>query len=64
MAAAAVMVLIIINGSTVLKGIVICMGIIAPFLAGGAIAFILNIPMSALEKRLLYRMDGTRAARL
>ena len=64
MAAATVMVLIIINGSTVLKGIVICMGIIAPFLAGGAIAFILNIPMSALEKRLLYRMDGTRAARL
>ena len=64
MAAAAAMILIIANGSAVFNGIVICIGILTPFLAGGAIAFILNIPMSALENKVLYRLDGTKAAKL
>lgn len=64
MAAAAAMILIVANGSLVLEKILMCIGIITPFLAGGAIAFILNIPMSAIERRALYRMDGTRAAKL
>lgn len=63
MAAAAAMILIIANGSVVLKKILICLSIITPFLAGGAVAFILNIPMNAIETRVLYKMDGTPVAK-
>ncbi len=38
------------------------LGVISPFLLGGAIAFVLNVPMRAIERHL--NLTGRRAARL
>lgn len=38
------------------------LGILSPFLVGGAIAFVLNVPMRAIERNL--RLDGKRGAAL
>lgn len=56
-----IMILIVIHSPTIVSGIAKCIGIISPFLIGGAIAFILNIPMTAIECKLLYKWDGTKA---
>jgi len=37
------------------------LGILSPFLLGGALAFVLNVPMSFLEKKALFWMDRTPA---
>lgn len=61
MAVAIVMILIVVHSKTIASGIATCISIISPFIVGGAIAFILNIPMSAIEGKLLYKFDGTKA---
>ena len=41
------------NLGTVLGGLGWLLGVLWPFLLGGAIAFILGVPMRAVERRLL-----------
>lgn len=43
----------------VLNLVVMCMHIIFPFILGGAIAFILNVPMNFIEKKLFKRKKKT-----
>lgn len=60
MVTAALLVLAVMYSEVVLKGVATCFGIIKPFIIGGAIAFVLNIPLTKLEKGLLSRFDGTK----
>lgn len=61
---AAVLVLIIIYSSQVFLGIQLFVGIIKPFLYGGAIAFALNIPLRAYEEKVLGRWQGKIAGKI
>ena len=47
-----------------LAGIKIFIQILMPFLIGGAIAFILNIPLNGIEKKLLKKWQGNSADKL
>ena len=38
----------------------IILGIIKPFILGGAIAYVLSLPMSFIERKLLFFMKGKR----
>ena len=58
---AALLVLGIIYSQQVFWGVGFLFRIITPFLAGGAIAFVLNIPMKAFEEKLLGRWRGKGA---
>ncbi|MCI8527820.1 MAG: AI-2E family transporter [Lachnospiraceae bacterium] len=58
------LILIIIYSDKVLFGSIFILNILKPFLYGGAIAFALNIPMRALEEKLLARWKGKSAAKL
>lgn len=60
---AALLVLGIIYSQDVFRGIGFLFGIVRPFLAGGAIAFVLNIPMKAYEEKLLGRWRGKGAGK-
>lgn len=61
---AAAVVLVILYSGDVLKGMGMLLDISVPFLAGGAIAFVLNIPMRAIEEKLFKRWRGKAARRL
>ena len=54
----AVLILLLIYSKSVFLGIAIAIGMIRPFIYGGAIAFVLNIPMKAIETKLLKRWNG------
>ncbi len=54
----AVVVLMLIYSDILLKGLGMGVKIFAPFLIGGAIAFILNIPMNAIENRVFKKWQG------
>lgn len=60
----AVVCLVVINFGTVLGGGLLGLSIIKPFLIGGAIAFVLNIPMSGIEKYLFGRWKNERLLKL
>lgn len=59
---AAFLVLVLMYSEVVFGGVVFMIGIIRPFLYGGIIAFILNLPMKGLENGLFKRWNG-RVAR-
>lgn len=61
---AALLVLILKYSGVVFTGIALGIGILKPFLYGGAIAFVLNIPMKGIENGLLKRWKGRWADRL
>lgn len=61
---AAALVLIIMYSSVVLGGIALAFNIAKPFLYGGVIAFVLNIPMKAIENKLLKSWKGKTAGKL
>lgn len=61
---AAVLVLAVIYSDVIFKGIGMAFGIAAPFIVGGVIAFILNIPMKSIEEKLLGMWKGKVANRL
>ena len=42
------------NYPKVFQGIAFALDIISPFLLGGAFAFVLNVPMRSLERRLFH----------
>lgn len=60
---AALLVLALIYSQDVFRGIGFLFGIITPFLAGGVIAFVLNIPMKAFEEKLFGRWRGKGAGK-
>lgn len=49
---AAVLILAILYSDQVFQGISFLTGIFSPFLAGGAVAFVLNIPLKAFEEKM------------
>ena len=55
---AAALVLAIIYSSEVFRSIAFLFGIISPFLVGGAMAFVLNIPMRGFNPIQGERMSG------
>lgn len=57
-------VLLLLYSGNVLKGLGVLLDILVPFLAGGAIAFVLNIPMRAIEEKLLGWWKGRWANRI
>lgn len=64
MVIAAALVLVIIYSDAILGGIGLAVSILAPFVAGAAIAFVLNIPMSQIENKLLKRWNSKSAKHL
>ena len=58
MVLAAALVLAVIYSSQVLQGARFLLGIFTPFLMGGVIAFVLNIPMKAFEEKVFGRWKG------
>lgn len=58
---AAVLVLLIMYSNAVLGGLALAFSIARPFLYGGVIAFVLNIPMRGIENRLLGGWKGKAA---
>ena len=61
---AAALILLIIYSGTVWGGIKLFFGIVTPFLAGGAIAFVLNLPMNWVENKLLGKWKGKVADKI
>ncbi len=57
----AFLILILIYSKYVFKGIGLAFSIIKPFAIGGVIAFIINIPMNGIEKRMLKKWRGKAA---
>lgn len=61
---AAVLVLAIIYSDKVFQGLAFLLGIASPFLVGGAMAFVLNIPMKAFEEKVFGRWRGKSAEKI
>lgn len=61
---AAVLVLALMYSEAVFGGIAFLFGILSPFIVGGVIAFVLNIPMIFFEEKLLGRWKGKAAGKL
>lgn len=57
----AVIVLLLIYSDLLFAGLGMGLKILMPFLIGGTMAFILNIPMSAIERRLFKKWQGKTA---
>lgn len=61
---AAALVLAVIYSERIFEGVGFFISILSPFLIGGVIAFVLNIPMRLYEERLFARWRGKRAAKV
>lgn len=61
---AALVVLCVINIKEVFGAFRFVLGILQPFLWGGAIAFVVNIPLNGIEKRFFANWQGKRAEKL
>jgi len=61
---AAVLVLAVMYSSAIFKGIGLAVSIASPFIIGGAIAFVLNIPMKSIEEKLLKKWNGKIAKKV
>ena len=59
----ALLVLALTYSKEVFQGIAFFFGILSPFLVGGVMAFVLNIPMRAYEEKLFRRWRGKSAAK-
>ena len=60
----ALVILVLIYSKEVFAGIGFVFSILMPFIVGGVIAFILNIPMNMIEKKWLKKWKGKSAANL
>lgn len=60
----ALVILVLIYSDKVFAGIGFVFSIMMPFIVGGVIAFILNIPMNMIEKKWLKKWKGKSAAKL
>lgn len=61
---AAVVLLVVIYIKDVTAVLIVAFGIVKPFLIGAAIAFVLNLPMTAIEEHLLGKIQAKRFQRL
>ncbi len=61
---AAFLVLALVYSGRLYQGAIWALGIVKPFLYGGVIAFVLNLPMRWIEEKLLGRWKGKAAAKL
>jgi predicted PurR-regulated permease PerM len=57
----ALLILLLIHSNKIIEGILFLLGILKPFLYGGIIAFIINIPMNAFERMLFKNWQGKYA---
>lgn len=64
MVLAAFLILVIIYSEEIFLAAGFFVGILKPFIYGGAIAFVLNIPMKLIEEKLLRRWKGKMAKKL
>lgn len=64
MAFAAVLVMAVMYSNLIFRGISLAFSITAPFIYGGVIAFVLNIPMKTIEEKLLKKWRGRLADKL
>ena len=64
MVLAAFLILAVIYSEKLFFGILFLAGILKPFFYGGAVAFVLNIPMKWIEEKLLGRLEGKRVKKL
>lgn len=55
------LIFLLMYSQTVLNGIAIAFNIMKPFIYGGIIAFVLNIPMRGIEQKLLAKWKGKSA---
>ena len=55
---AALLILALIYSEKVFMGVAFLFGITSPFLVGGAMAFVLNIPMRGFEEKVFGRWKG------
>lgn len=60
---AALLILALIYSEKVFMGVAFLFGITSPFLVGGAMAFVLNIPMRGFEEKVFGRWKGRAAAK-
>ncbi len=60
----AVLILLLIYSDVLFAGLKLGISIFLPFLIGGAIAFILNIPMAGIENKLFKRWNGRIAKKI
>ena len=61
---AAALVLVIIYSHQIFGALGVAVSIIMPFAAGGAIAFVLNIPMKQIENKLLGKWNNKYSEKL
>jgi predicted PurR-regulated permease PerM len=61
---AAVLIVIIIYSREIVSAIAFLLDVLQPFIYGGMIAFILNLPMTALEKKVFQKWTGKYAEKL
>lgn len=64
MVLAAFLILAVIYSEKLFFGIIFLAGILKPFFYGGAVAFVLNIPMKWIEEKLLGRLKGEKVKKL
>ncbi len=64
MVLAALLILVLIYSEQIFSAIGLGAQIFSPFIAGGVIAFILNLPMNLIEKKLFRRWNGKVAGKL
>lgn len=64
MCIAAALVLAVIYSGSIIKGLQLCVEMATPLIIGCAIAFVLNIPMTGLERNWPAEWNGKRANRL
>lgn len=60
----AVVIFVLMYSEQVLTGLAVAINIMKPFVYGGIIAFVLNIPLRFIEEKLLYRWQGKTAEKL
>lgn len=57
----AIVVLIVMHSASIGSGLLFALSIAMPFIIGGAVAFIINMPMNAIENSLLKKWKGKSA---
>ncbi len=60
----AILILLLIYSNVLFSGVKLAVSIFMPFIIGGAIAFILNIPMVGIEKKLFKNRNGRIASKI
>lgn len=64
MAFAALLVLTVMHSGIVYTGLLLALRILKPFLIGGVIAFVLNLPLKMFEEKIFRKWKGKAAGRL